>query len=110
MIGTKNPPETVKYDTRTRGDSKVSSSAIASTSRGNHSAERLCEARVQARLRASSYASVRRVRCRCNEGVLTLFGRMPNYYSVQMALSVAQANLEEGMRVRSCLQVVAENG
>jgi len=62
--------------------------------------------RVQAKLGASSYPAVRRVRCRCDGGVLTLRGRMPSYYCVQVAISLVRANVRGKVSIRNCLQVV----
>ncbi len=37
------------------------------------------------RLQTSPYASLRRVRCECHEGVVTLHGRVASYFLKQMA-------------------------
>lgn len=74
--------------------------------RNSRSADRSAEARLQAQLQASSYAAVRRVRCHYDDGVLTLFGQMPSYYCVQVAISLARATLGNGVRIRNRLEVV----
>ncbi len=38
------------------------------------------------RLRASSFASVRRLTCDVHEGMLTLRGKLPSFYTKQVAL------------------------
>ena len=43
----------------------------------------------ESRLRASSYAELRTVRCDFHEGVLTLRGRVPSFYSTQLAQTLA---------------------
>jgi hypothetical protein len=39
--------------------------------------------------RASPFAAVRYLRCEFHDGVLTLSGRVPTYYTKQIALSLA---------------------
>ncbi len=44
---------------------------------------------VSRRLKESPFAAVRRLQSDFNDGVLTLFGRVPTYYTKQVALSLA---------------------
>lgn len=44
--------------------------------------------RAQERLRASSFVAIRGLTCDVHEGMLTLRGRLPNFYTKQMALSL----------------------
>ena len=44
--------------------------------------------RAQQRLRDSSFVSVRRLTCDVHEGMLTLRGRVPSFYTKQVALSL----------------------
>lgn len=44
--------------------------------------------RAQERLRESSFVSVRRLTCDVHEGMLTLRGRLPSFYTKQVALSL----------------------
>ncbi len=54
------------------------------------SSSRLDPARLaEARLRASLYAELRKVRCDFHEGVLTLRGRVPSFYTKQLAQTLA---------------------
>lgn len=64
------------------------------------------EARVQAKLRASVYRDVRRITCNCQGGVLALHGTMSTYYSVQLAISIAQRNVNGDAVIRNCIHVV----
>jgi osmotically-inducible protein OsmY len=43
----------------------------------------------ESRLRDSSYVGLRKVRCDFHEGVLTLRGRVPSFYTKQLAQSLA---------------------
>jgi osmotically-inducible protein OsmY len=54
------------------------------------SSGRLDPARLtESRLRASSYPELRFVRCDFHEGVLTLRGRVPSFYTTQLAQTLA---------------------
>lgn len=44
--------------------------------------------RAQERLHGSSFVAVRGLTCDVHEGMLTLRGRLPNFYTKQMALSL----------------------
>lgn len=44
--------------------------------------------RAQERLLESSFVSVRRLTCDVHEGMLTLRGRLPSFYTKQMALTL----------------------
>ena len=44
--------------------------------------------RAQERLCGSSFVSVRRLTCDVHEGMLTVRGRLPSFYTKQMALSL----------------------
>lgn len=62
-------------------------------------------AQAAAELRRSSYAAVRQVMCVCRDGVLTLTGRVPNYYEKQVAQTLVQFRLQ-GVAIRNELKVI----
>jgi osmotically-inducible protein OsmY len=59
---------------------------------------------VAARLRASSYASLRGVFCQCRGGVLILRGRLPSFYLKQVAQAAA-GGLEGVSRIDNHIEV-----
>ena len=61
-------------------------------------------AQAAAELRRSSYAAVRRVVCDFRDGVLTLTGRVPNYYQKQIAQTLIQFRIQ-GVAIRNELEV-----
>lgn len=61
------------------------------------------------RLRESSYAALRLVRCDFHEGVLTLRGNVPSYHQKQVAQSLVQS-LDEVLEVSNRLEVVPGSG
>lgn len=71
--------------------------------------DRQIESRIQAELAASPYRAVRRVQCRFEEGVLTLQGKMPSYYCVQVAISIVKRHVQNGAVIQNHLQVVHGN-
>ena len=52
------------------------------------------ESQAMAQLRRSPYPALRQVSCELRDGVLTLTGRVPNYFQKQMAQSVLMHCLE----------------
>lgn len=62
---------------------------------------------IQAKLAASSYADVRRVRCEYDKGILTLRGTLSSYYAVQVAISLVKANLDGDILIRNSVNVVS---
>lgn len=50
--------------------------------------DRATSHRVAERLRNSSFLAIRRLTCDVHEGMLTLRGRVPNFYTKQVALSI----------------------
>ena len=52
---------------------------------------KIIEASVQARLRQSTYPSLRRISCRLGDSAVILRGRVPSYYLKQIAQNVVAA-------------------
>jgi len=44
----------------------------------------------EARLRANSYLALRMLSCRYRDGILTLYGCVPSYYLLQLALETVR--------------------
>ncbi len=63
-------------------------------------------ATARARLRQAPYQALRRVECRCEEGVLFLRGRVPSYYMKQYAQEMV-AGVSNVRQVSNDLEVVA---
>jgi hypothetical protein len=63
------------------------------------------EARLQARLNASSYPAVRRIRCQCADGLVCLFGKVPSYYCIQIAISVLRGDRDNSFPISIHLEV-----
>ncbi|HVX14720.1 MAG TPA: BON domain-containing protein [Pirellulales bacterium] len=61
---------------------------IPATQKQSISTDTAIAHRALERLRASSFVSVRRLTCDVHEGMLTLRGRLPSFYTKQIALSV----------------------
>ena len=72
----------------------------------NRGLEREAQNRIQARLEASSYQAVRRVRCNFEDGVLALHGTVPGYHCVQVAISIVQDVAHGDVQIENCLEVV----
>lgn len=62
-------------------------------------------AQAAAELQRSSYAAIRKVRCDFRDGVLTLSGRVPSYYQMQVAQTLVQFRLP-GVAIRNDLRVL----
>jgi hypothetical protein len=62
-------------------------------------------AQAAAELQRSSYAAIRQVRCDFRDGVLTLSGRVPSYYQMQVAQTLVQFRLP-GVAIRNELRVL----
>jgi hypothetical protein len=62
--------------------------SIRTTHNPPASSDAVIARRALERLRASSFVSVRRLTCDVHEGMLTLRGRLPSYYTKQVALSL----------------------
>jgi osmotically-inducible protein OsmY len=63
-------------------------------------------AAARARLRQAPYQALRRIDCRCEEGVLILRGRVPSYYLKQYAQEMV-ADVNNVRHVTNELEVVA---
>jgi osmotically-inducible protein OsmY len=61
--------------------------------------------RAQERLHDSSFAALRRLTCDVHEGMLTLRGRLPNFYTKQVALSLV-GNIEGVEEITDRVEVV----
>ncbi|HET6880963.1 MAG TPA: BON domain-containing protein [Pirellulales bacterium] len=61
--------------------------------------------RAMERLRSSSFVGIRSLTCDVHEGMLTLRGRLPNFYTKQMALSLL-VDLEGVEEITDRVQVV----
>ncbi len=62
---------------------------------------------VEQRLGASGYLALRRIHCECEDGVLSLRGRVPSQYLKQVAQTIAAA-VEGVHRVENRIEVVAD--
>lgn len=104
MVATTIPRDAADQQARRHLAPPPTRNVAAGNAQSAHTDHR-CEARVQAVLSASSYSAVRRVRCRCSGGTLTLYGQLPSFHYLQVALNLAQANVDEGVRIRNELEV-----
>jgi len=59
----------------------------------------------QSQLRQSAYFALRDIRCACEDGVLTLCGRLPSYYLKQMAQALV-TNVEGVSSVVNRIEVM----
>jgi hypothetical protein len=89
-----------------RPDEPAAVLSYPARTRSYDSRARAVEARIHAELHSSPYLPVRRLRCRFEEGMLALYGSLPSYYCVQVAISLVQASLNGEFPIRNCLQVV----
>lgn len=61
--------------------------------------------RAQERLNDSTFVALRRLTCDVHEGMLTLRGRLPNFYTKQVALSLV-ADIEGVEEITDRVEVV----
>ncbi|HVA50596.1 MAG TPA: BON domain-containing protein [Pirellulales bacterium] len=54
----------------------------------NHHPDQTVARRAEERLRGSTFVAIRRLTCDVHEGMLTVRGRVPNFYTKQVALSL----------------------
>lgn len=64
------------------------SAHLASGQRAQPPTDQSAARNAQQRLRASSFVAIRGLTCDVHEGMLTLRGRLPNFYTKQVALSL----------------------
>lgn len=69
------------------------------------SADLAAARRAQERLQASSFLAIRGLTCDVHEGMLTLRGQLPNFYTKQVALSLL-ADLEGVEEITDRVEVV----
>ena len=60
----------------------------------------------KSRLEKSPYMAIRRMSCECDEGVLFLRGRLPNFYQKQLAQETV-AKLEGVVQLVNEIEVIA---
>jgi osmotically-inducible protein OsmY len=88
------------------GEMSPNQNRFVSTHREQPPAADLAAARrAQERLRASSFRAIRGLTCDVHEGMLTLRGQLPNFYTKQVALSLL-ANLEGVEEITDRVEVV----
>ena len=68
--------------------------------------EEFFELQLKAEFERSSYPAIRRVTCRLNDGILTLRGRVPNYYQKQLAQVLVHGKLDGAVVVRNQVEVI----
>ena len=84
--------------------SLVMDRAVKGAKESHLSADRSIVEAATERLRTSPYLSLRGVTCQCNQGVLTLAGRVPSFYHRQIA-HAAVRNLAGILQIDDQLQV-----
>ncbi|MGD9720111.1 MAG: hypothetical protein AB7O59_08260 [Pirellulales bacterium] len=64
--------------------------------------------RVREELGRSSYSTVRRLTCECRNNVLTIMGRVPMFYQIQVAISLAMLVVRDEVAIRHEIEVTSE--
>ncbi len=61
--------------------------------------------RVREEFGRSGYPTVRRLSCECRNNILTIMGRVPTFYQVQVAISLAMHVVPDGVVIENSIVV-----
>lgn len=76
------------------------------TSQEDVAAGQAVESQVEAEFRQSNYHALRTIRCRYENGVVSLFGTVPTFHLKQIAFAVARRSLAN-IRIDDRLRVIS---